>query len=186
MFYILKCFDPPEGYIARVEYEEDDPFRFWNTGERFDDEPEVPLQARLISDRQSVRAELWETPLPIMSERLHAALRSAGVANLDTYPVVLTDSRSGEQIGGYVAFNIIGVIAAADLAATRFSPGNTDRVVSADIDHLVIDPARVAGARMFRLAESVSAIVIDQQVRDALEAAGFTSLSFLLPEQWAG
>ena len=113
MFYILKCFDPPDGFLARIEYQDDDPFRFWNTGERFEEAPALPLQARLIGDKQTVPAEMWETPLPIMSQRLHDALVACGVSNLDTYPVVLTDARTGKVLAGYLAFNLIGVIAAA-------------------------------------------------------------------------
>ncbi len=55
---------------------------------------------------------------------------------------------------------------------------------SADIDHLAIDPARTQGARMFRLAESVSAIVVDHTLKDGLEAAGFKTLSFLSDADW--
>lgn len=186
MYYILKCFDPAEGFIARIEYRDDDPFRFWNGGERFDDEPETPLRATVVSDAQSVLAELWETPLPMMTARLHQALCQLGVSNLDVYPVELTDSRSGKIIDDYLAFNLIGVIAAADLQQTRFAPGSPERMISADIDHLVVAPDRIAGAHMFRLGESVSAIVVDQQVRDGLIAAGFDTLSFLPADQWVG
>lgn len=186
MYYILKCFDPADGFIARVEYRDDDPFRFWNGGERFDDEPETPLRATVLGDEQTVLAELWETPLPMMSLRLHQALCQLGVSNLDVYPVELTDARDGRIIEGYVAFNLIGAIAAADLQQTQFAPGSPDRMISADIDHLVIDPSRVAGAHMFRLGESVSAIVVDEQVKSGLEAAGFDTLTFLPPDQWVG
>ena len=55
---------------------------------------------------------------------------------------------------------------------------------SADIDHLAIDPARTQGARMFRLAESVSAIVVCSTVKDGLEAAGLNTLSFLSDADW--
>lgn len=186
MYYILKCFDPAEGYIARIEYKKDNPFRFWNRGERFAKPPPTPIPARLISDDQTILAELWETPLPMMSLRLHRTLCSLGVGNLDVYPVAFTDSRSEASIEGYVAFNLIGVIAAADLTKTHFAADSPERMISADIDHLELDAARIGGARMFRLAESVGAIIVDQQIKDGLEADGFDSLTFMQPEQWVG
>ncbi|MCX9156605.1 hypothetical protein OPU71_10775 [Niveibacterium sp. 24ML] len=186
MYFVLKCFDPPNAYLGRIEYRDDDPFRFWNTGDRFDDEPKEPLRARVILDKQSVLAEMWETPLPLMTARLHKALLAAGVSNLDTYPVLLEDKQSGNIIDGYLAFNIIGVIAAADAQGTRYAPGSTDRLISADIDHLIIDPEKVAGGKMFRLAESVSAILVSEDVKTVIEATGISTLTFMPPETWVG
>lgn len=184
MHYVLKCLDPDQGYIARVEYRDDDPFRFWNTGERFDEPLEIPLRATVLSDPQTVLPELWETPLPMMTVRLYEALSWLGVRNLDVYPVELVDGRSGRLIEGYLAFNLIGAIAATDPLRTQYAPDTTERMSSADIDHLAIDPARTQGARMFRLAESVSAIVVCSTVKDGLEAAGFNTLSFLSDADW--
>ncbi|PKO56226.1 MAG: hypothetical protein CVU25_10675, partial [Betaproteobacteria bacterium HGW-Betaproteobacteria-19] len=69
---------------------------------------------------------------------------------------------------------------------TRFAADNAERMISADIDHLEVDTTRIDGARMFRLAESVGAIIVDQQIKDGLEADGFDSLTFMQPEQWVG
>lgn len=59
-------------------------------------------------------------------------------------------------------------------------------MVSVDFDSLAIDAARARGALMFRLAESVSGIVVHESVRKAVEAAGIDSLSFTVPADWAG
>lgn len=59
-------------------------------------------------------------------------------------------------------------------------------MIDADIERLVIDPTRVSGSLMFRLAESVSGIVVHESIRDGLLAAGFHTLSFLRPEEWVG
>lgn len=186
MYYILECFSSPEGPKARIEYRDDDPFRFWNAGEQLDSVPELPIRARVVTDRQTMLAELWDTPLPVMTKRLHETLVAAGVTNLDVYPVILTDSRSGEEITDYVAFNIVGAIAAADMQATRFAPGSTERMISADIDSLTIDPAKTRGALLFRLAEAVNAIVVHEKVKAAVEAAGIDTLTFMSPEDWVG
>ncbi|MCY1019308.1 imm11 family protein [Pyxidicoccus sp. MSG2] len=186
MYYILECFSSSNGHKARIEYRDDDPFRFWNAGERLESVPDLPIRARVVTDKQSMLAELWDTPLPLMTRRLHDVLVAAGVTNLDVYPVILTDSRSGEEITDYLAFNIIGAIAAADLQATRFAPGSTERTISADIDSLAIDPAKTRGALMFRLAEAVNAIIVHEQVKAAVEASGIGTLTFMSPEDWVG
>lgn len=112
MYFILKCFSPANGHIARIEYKKDNPFRFWNLGRRFANPPTVPIAVRVLTDSQSVLPELWETPLPMMSRKLYDSLIGLGVGNLDAYSVVLIDSTSGEHIDRYVAFNLIDIIAA--------------------------------------------------------------------------
>lgn len=184
MYYIFKCFSPPSSYLARIEYRDDDPFRLWNAGEQLESVPELPIHARAITDDQTVLAEFWDASLPLMTQRLHEVLLAAGVSNLDVYPAVLTDSRSGVEDNSYVAFNIIGTIAAADLQNTKFAPGSTDRMISADIDKLTIDPSKTKGALMFRLAEAVNAIVVHETVKNAVEAAGIDTLTFMSPEDW--
>lgn len=57
--------------------------------------------------------------------------------------------------------------------------------MSADIDSLVVDPAKADGALMFRLAESVNTILLHESVCDAIEAAGIDTLTFYEPESWA-
>lgn len=182
MYYILKCFGPPKSYIARIEYQDDDAFRFWNTGERFETEPTTPLQARVLTDNQTVYAEFWDTPIPLMTKRLYKALVSAGINNLDIYPAILTDSRTGVTIQDYVAFNIIGAIAAVNLTATKFALGSVKNT-SSDIDLLVIDANKAQGTLLFRLAEAVHVILVHESVKKTIEATNINTLSFLKTDQ---
>jgi hypothetical protein len=184
MYHVLECFSPAGGYMARVEYKKDSLFRLWNAGKPMKTEPPLPVRATVISDRQTMYVEYWDSPLPLMTKRLHSALLAAGVSNLDIYPVVLTDSLTGTERDDYVAFNIIGLIAAADMQVTQFVPGS-EKMISADIDSLVIDENKARGALMFRLAEAVNAIIVHDSVKQAIEAAGIDTLSFLPPEKVA-
>ncbi|WP_163997959.1 imm11 family protein [Pyxidicoccus caerfyrddinensis] len=183
-YYVLKCFDPPHFYKARVEYRDDDAFRFWNSGEPLENHPALPMRVPVATDRQTVMAEFWDATPALMTKRLLDALTAAGVNNLEVFPAVLIDS-SGAETTNHVAFNLVGLIAAADLNATRFAPGTERRMIDSDIDHLVVDPSKTGGALMFRLAEAVNVILVHEKVKTAIEAAGIDTMTFMLPEDGA-
>ena len=124
-YFILNCEDPDEGYIARLSYSSDDPRRSWILGERFEQTPPIPVRAtaRGLDDDDTVLAELWKSPLPAMSKRLHAALLSAGVANLDVYPLDIVDPSSKRVLQDHIAFNLIGKVAAIDMGKSAPSHG---------------------------------------------------------------
>lgn len=187
-YYVLRVEDPEEGYRARLEYKRDYPLRSWMSGARFERQPPEPIAVRLRGTDEEgwVLGDLWLTPITVMSKRVLKAMQSAGVDNLDTYAVELLDPVSGKTHTDFVAFNVIGKIAAADATQTRFTPGVKERMVSADIDSLALDQATMRGALMFRLAESVNAIIVHDSVRQAILDAGIDTLTFLEPEEWAG
>jgi hypothetical protein len=187
-YYVLGVEDPEEGYRARLEYERDHPLRSWMSGARFENPPPEPIVLTLSGTDEEgwVLGDLWLTPITVMSKRLLEALQGAGVDNLDTYAVELHDPVSGKVHTDFVAFNVVGVVAAADRAKTKFASDVKERMVSADIDSLAVDTAKTRGALMFRLAESVNAILVHDSVCDAIEDAGIDTLAFYEPEDWAG
>src|SRR2546428_2555479 len=58
--------------------------------------------------------------VPVMRKDLIAALREVGVDNLDTYDAIIYDPYNNKDVLDYQAVNIIGVVAAADLAASDY------------------------------------------------------------------
>lgn len=168
MFYILKCLDPSDKYLAMISSEVNAPFRTWLSGEAFDESPEIPLLVKVTSDKQTVWAEMWETPLPIMSLNLFKLLEQAGVDNIDTYPVILDDPFNQKKSeNGYLAFNVVGIVSALDIHKSISSASST-----------------IIHQHIFRLAESTSTLVVSQAIRNAVENSGLKSLSFLKPESW--
>lgn len=157
MYFLLGCDSRGDRFLARVEYRDDDAFRFWTCGtkEELWSEPALPLRARVVTDRQTELAELWQTPLPLMTTRLRHVLETAGVDNIDHYPVVLTDS-SGATIDGYTAFYVVGVEPAHVLAA------RTD-----DDD-----------APLLLRVEGDTYIAVHARVKAAIEAAAIDTLTF--------
>lgn len=183
-YYVLQPEDPLTGHRAQLVYKPDRAFRSWMSGATFDDAPLEPIRLELEGTDEEgwIFPDLWEVPIPVISQRLRTALLNAGVGNLDTYAVELHDPVNGKVYTDYVAFNLIGKIAAADMGKAGFAPESPDRMVSADIDSLAIDEKKTRGALMFRLAESVNVILIHDSVCDAIEDAGIETLKFYEPE----
>ncbi len=103
-----------------------------------------------------------------MSDEFYKLLCEAGVDNLDVYDAVLRSGDGRAEYKGFKAFNVIGLVRAADLSKTVFRPGSSD-LIDASIDSLAIGPAKAQGLLMFRLAEYVSAVIVHERVKDAIE-----------------
>ncbi|MCC7069732.1 MAG: hypothetical protein IT383_00320, partial [Deltaproteobacteria bacterium] len=74
----------------------------------------------------------------------------------------------------------------ADMAASRLMGTSSSRLGDVDFAALVIDESRTGGARLFRLAENVSAIVVDEAVKAAIDASGIPGFVFYGPGEWSG
>jgi hypothetical protein len=186
MYFIMHCFSPKATDHAMLTYRPDDPFRSWGEGTRFEDSPPEPVRAEVKPDYPGAMAELWDDPVPLMTKRLLTALQDAGVTNLDTYDAEIYDPTEDRTYDNYVAFNIIGKISAADLNQSSYDATLPERMISMDFDSVIIDEQATRGALLFRLAESVNAIVVHEKVRQHLEASGIDTLTFIPPEEWAG
>jgi hypothetical protein len=156
----------------------------WTVGQRFVQAPAEPVVAKIRNGYEDAEPRPFLGVPPIVSDKLLAVLRAAGVSNLDVYDAVLQSADGSVALKGYKAFNLIGLVAAADLAQTRFAPDNASRFLDASIDGLVIDPAKAGGQLMFRLAENTSAILVHRSVKAAIESAGIAHIEFLKPSEF--
>ena len=189
MYFMMMCKDPLDHDLATISYHLDDPWRSWLSGSRFLDNPpapSLPVTAYVEKFYAGDIPELENAPLAFLSKRLASVLISVGVDNIDYYQLEITDELTGRVDIDHLAFNLIGTIAAADLNKTKFSEFTLERIISADIESLVIDEKKTKGALMFRLAESVNGIVVHESVKNAIEAAGIDTLTFIPPEEWVG
>jgi hypothetical protein len=137
---------------------------------------------------ESVYPELTWLPIPLMTRRLVTALLNAGVHNLQTFETVLTnvEGKNPPPRNHYLAVNVLGLVAAADMKRSKIPPGMEDELISVDFDSLVIDEAKTMDFLMFRLAENTSAVLVHERVKTMVEAAGIDTLSWIPPERWAG
>jgi len=156
----------------------------WTVGARFTAAPALPIVVKIREGYETAEPRPFVDVPPIMSDELLTVLRAAGVTNLDVYDAVLRSADGSVELKGYKAFNLIGLIKAADLAASTFAPGNPSRFLDASFDGLVIDEKKVKGVLMFRLAEHTSAVVVHGSIRAAIEAAGIAGIEFVQPTQF--
>lgn len=128
----------------------------------------------------------YEKAIPVMRDDVAAALSKAGVDNIQYFDAVLKNPATGAEYRNYKAYNIVGLVACADMAASTLMGTSASRMGDVDFESLVIDESKTGGALLFRLAENVSAIVVHESVKAAIEAAGIPGFVFYGPGEWSG
>jgi len=199
-YFILDCHDTGEGnrYRFRVLSPEVRDKRwvggYFFSPEREQDDMQPPVEPILLEVKAEKQpplryyGEMFWVDIPLMSRRLVKALREAGVDNLQTYATKLTNLQEPNPPpeDHYLAVNIVGCIAAADLKKSQTNPEVSDKMMSMDFHSLAIDPTKTRNALMFRLAEDLSAVLVHERVRQYVESRGIDTLTWYNPEQWAG
>jgi hypothetical protein len=132
------------------------------------------------------KAMYYAEAVPVMRDDVIEALRKAGVDSIEYFDAILENPLAGQQLLNYKAFNIIGVVSAADMDASEMMGTSSSTMGDADFHALVLDESRINGQLMFRLAENLSAIVVHESVRRAIEAAGIPGFVFYGPGEWSG
>lgn len=129
---------------------------------------------------EEAEGEIKEEPLfyayypaaSVMDQALIAALRSAGVDNLQTFPAVVKCPQLGREFSNYEAVNIVGLVSCANAAQSESSP-------LADLKffhRLAIDESQARGLLMFRLAESQIDIIVRDCVVEKIKPKNFLGL----------
>jgi hypothetical protein len=186
-FFMLACYAPPGDDCRALGPAPRPPgVTSWRTGAQFGVAIEEPLRFEWLPEPLGVKKALYDATIPLLRGDLVAALRTAGVDNLQTYRAEIRDTLDGSVDRDYQAVNVIGVIAAADMAKSKFTAHSSPALIDVDFDSLVIDPAKARGQKLFRLAECVSGVAIHRVVKEHLESKGGFGLTFVPPEQWVG
>lgn len=164
----------------------------WMTGSRIEVDLPEPLIYLIDPEDEGIMRPYFRSPgAPLMSIELLAAIRSAGVDNIDTYDAVIRETRTNREFHNYKAVNIIGLISAADLDASVYtSSGLSDEpIMDLWFDKLVLDEDKITDNLFFRLAENVAVVLAHYSVVDAVEAAdipGSEYLGFAHPSERSG
>lgn len=190
MYYVLDRFGAvhPCRWVGKYPYIEGANFR---EGSRFSVPIPKPLEFTLkplnpdASDHGPEIPEYLKGKIPLFREDLIAALQSGGVDNLDLYDAVILDPDNGKRHTNFKAVNIIGALSVADMGKSEATVHPGGPVIDVDFDSLAIDEKKARGALIFRLAESVNAILVHERLRDHLIASGFGNLEFLEPSDVA-
>ena len=185
MYYVMTC----RGKHPRTTIGEspDVPMSPWNGGHIIEEPIVEPLVYTLDPDYPGNTLAMYSVSELLVRDDLMAALRRAGVDNLQTFRAVIVDPATGQRHEDYSAVNIVGLVAAADMAAsTTMAQAEEGVPEGIGFDSLVIDVTKPGGVLMFRLAESVNAIVVHERVRKQIEADGIPGMTFWEPGEWAG
>lgn len=184
MYHVMTC----EGIYPRTSIGKppEVPCSPWNDGQPITEPIEEPIIYTLDPDYPGSMLPMYDIAETLMRFDLIASLSRAGVDNMQMFQAIIRDAKEGKECNDYKAVNIIGVIAAADMQIS-VPMGTSDSVlIDMGFDSLVIDEKKPHGALIFRLAESVNAIVVHEKVKQQIEADGIPGMTFYGPGEWAG
>lgn len=185
MHYVMECHGSTPNHAMPLR--PDDETHLWMSGARFEDAPSKPIIMQWDPDSENdERLTFYEAGVALMTAQLVAALMDAGIDNLDTYKVVIRSPSGKEDCHDYLAVNIIGVVAVADMGESETIDihGTGSTMIDVVFESLVIDEEKAAGHLFFRLGECVSAVIIDESVVNHLNKLGSFGLTFLDPEDF--
>lgn len=197
MYYVITADTNEAGYQMSFTYIEDFDGRMFDDGIKFTNDPDElphlqhpqgPVQVKI---RNRHKNHPWptfvEVPVPFLCKEMYEVLLSAGVNNIDVYPVEISnpDGTTAPESDNYYVFNLLGAVAAVDLANTVYDPSTqVASMMTMSFDSLAVDEAKAKGHLMFRLAESLSTILVHESVKKALEDAQIPLIRFYEPEHF--
>ena len=132
------------------------------SGERLDWIPDEPLVYSTNAKQGDELRDFSHSSFTLMTKKFFQLFLDAGVKNLQPVPAIIKSEEDGYVWDNYVGVNVIGVIACADLAKSRYSeivPGAHYR-----FKELAIDATKCNGALMFRLEEHLPTIIMHKSV----------------------
>ena len=153
----------------------------WIAGHRF----AAPLKSQTLMldpTHGNKFPDFFDTTVPLMSKRLISFLVNLGINNIDTYPVLLRNNVSGEDVG-YFAVNVIGCIDAEKLEGSQYRLRFGEPYFTGTI---VIDELKVCDSSFFRTFYGPGFIVISQSIADELQKESWAGLLLQPTEHYAG
>lgn len=187
-YYVLDSYgDNREGEDNRMLlYNIPDPGELdrWFSGHKFRDPPKEPVIVTIQEGEEYADLLPFWDSVNVMSNVFYKALCDAGIDNLDVYDAILRSEDGKVEYKGFKAYNILGLIRAADLSKTVFNGPPGTRLIDASIESLVIDPDKAMGILMFRLAENVSAVMVHERVKRFIEPMNFPYVQFTEPKNF--
>ena len=184
-FFVMKCNGVyPSAALGKGPPMNNAP---WFHGGRIAEDFLVPLVYTLDPSRPgNLNAMYSGIGYHLMRDDLIEALQAAGVDNLQLFPAVIIDPTTGTEHKNYKAFNVVGVVAAADMAKSQRMPTTDSTMIDVDFASLAIDEVKAAPYRLFRLAESVNAIIVNDVVKAEVKSRAIPGMKFYKPENWSG
>ena len=186
VYYTLACYGPTNQDRAELMNIPRFEGVHWSAGKRFNTSIPTPIIIELDPDAPGILLPMFYKSILLMSDEMTTVLRDAGVDNMDLYDVILRDTVKGTDLTNYKAVNIVGTLACADLKNSEYSDPSGSGMIDMDFDSLAIDESKTSGMLMFRLAECITAIIIHEKVKEALEKYGIEHLDIQEPKEFIG
>lgn len=177
--------DEPYGYYQFDPVDNDLLEWPWLHGERFTDVPPQPLALRFdpYDEDAGGLPDYQASPVPLVSARLRRVLEASAVANVEYYATTIDGADAFDDFPEYFAVNIVGKVS-ADADGSVMTPTLGTMLMAANIDRLSLPDAAARGQKLFRLAEHVVSVFVDDEVRRACEAADIDTLRFVPADEW--
>lgn len=161
-------------------------FPSWTAGSLITETLPSPLEFELEPSSGDYVTDFFPPAIPLMTERMLAALAAAEVDNIQAFDAVLADRKGRPIPERFRAVNILGRIACADLEASECTVEDPEVPIGVDFESLVIDESRANDALFFRLHEAPNGIVVHELVKRTLDPLRLRGVVFVRPEDWSG
>ncbi len=162
-FYIMKQDVEIEGSAALDGLPKGMDSVDWISGKKMPPPPEN-LVLDLSLESGDYRGDIIDSFITLYSDEIKEALSECGVDNIDYYPVRLRDQEDDSTEGGFWIANIIGLLDCIDMDKSKTKPWVTG--IGVDFESIVIDEAKTNDAKIFRLKEDPTKVVINQELKD--------------------
>lgn len=152
-------------------------------GTRFD-KPLPTFDFVLDEDSQGAVLDFVRTTFRglLVSGKFRKAMESAGADNLDYYPVRIINKLTGEMYQDYFIANVLGIVACMNMEDSRFVRSRLNPASVQTMKELHLDPSKLPGFKIFRLAECFNLVLVDESIKKAAENALLRGIAFIPAE----
>lgn len=161
-FYIMRQDTMIDGARSLDSVPDDMDSLEWAQG-KYMPPPKEDLVLNLSLKSGDYRGDILGSFLTLYSDELKDALESQGVDNVLYYPVRLMDQKTEKTEGGYWLVNIIGLYDCVDMEKSKVKHWPSG--VSFHFESIVIDENKTNGAKIFRLKDKPTAVIINEELK---------------------
>jgi hypothetical protein len=117
----------------------------------------------------------YESPAFIGTKVFHRDLEQAGVSNIETFPVVISNTATGSENHDYVLMNILGRVSSFDMHQSQYRKLGPEMTI---MDAPVLKPGFIATLNLFVADEDTDIMIISEQVHRHLIERDYKDIIF--------
>lgn len=146
--------------------------------------PPTPLRLRLSESSGDTPGDIVQPFVTVYSGKLRRALTEFGVDNVEFFPVELEHPRSGQITRDYWLANIVGRVNCVDMENSTYRRSRSGKGLH--LESFKIDEKRAPKQPIFRLDEQATLVIINEPLKEHLEAVGLSGVRILPTEEFDG